>query len=278
MHTRPLRVSRYKTVGDYSYSQNSSVANNPNPIYAPGSPQAIALGYSPAPAPAIHTQSTVSGAISTMLGSGGSSNDTAPVPVQATVPDQSILTSMFPTGSIPEHGTAIAKSPTNIEMSSLGWKTLRSNFKGDEKNRPHGGDFNAFRSFACTSGWCLLHCWGQEHPTQDTLFSTVKGDFSGQDNFIYWFVAIIIIGAVGYIPKLKPISTAFLALVIVVLFLKKGSSNGLGGGFFAQATTALGSSTATTSPAVTNPSTKLTAATQNQQSKSDGSACTKSRY
>jgi len=77
--------------------------------------------------------------------------------------------------------------------------------------------------------------------TQDTLFATVKGDFQGQDNFIYWFVAIIIIGAIGYIPKLKPISTAFLALVIVVLFLKKGNASGLGGGFFAQATAALGS-------------------------------------
>lgn len=77
--------------------------------------------------------------------------------------------------------------------------------------------------------------------TQDTLFATVKGDFTGPDNFIYWFVAIIIIGAIGYVPKLKPISTAFLALVIVVLFLKKGNASGLGGGFFAQATSALGS-------------------------------------
>lgn len=81
--------------------------------------------------------------------------------------------------------------------------------------------------------------------TQDTLFSTVKGDFTGQDNFIYWFVAIIIIGAVGYIPKLKPISTMFLALVIVVLFLKKGNASGIGGGFFQQFSSALGS-TATT--------------------------------
>jgi len=89
--------------------------------------------------------------------------------------------------------------------------------------------------------------------TQDTLFSTVKGDFTGTDNFIYWFVAIIIIGAVGYIPKLKPVSTAFLALVIVVLFLKKGNSTGLGGGFFAQATAALGS----TATVTTNPSDQL---------------------
>lgn len=97
--------------------------------------------------------------------------------------------------------------------------------------------------------------------TQDTLFTTVHNDFVGQDNFIYWFVAIIIIGAVGYIPKLKPISTAFLALVIVVLFLKKGSASGFGGGLFAQLNSALGS-TATSS--ASNPSSQLSAL-QNQQ-------------
>lgn len=69
---------------------------------------------------------------------------------------------------------------------------------------------------------------------QDDLFALVKGDFSGPDNFIFWFLAIVIIGAIGYIPKLKPLSTAFLGLVIVVLFLKKGSTKGTGGGFFSQ--------------------------------------------
>lgn len=75
--------------------------------------------------------------------------------------------------------------------------------------------------------------------TQDTLFSLVKGDFTGTDNFIYWLGAILIIGAIGYIPKVKPISTALLVLVIVVLFLKKGDAQGLGGGFFSQFTNAL---------------------------------------
>lgn len=75
--------------------------------------------------------------------------------------------------------------------------------------------------------------------TQDTLFSLVKGDFSGPDNFIFWFLAIVLIGALGYIPKLKPISTAFLGLVVLVLFLKKGQAGGFGGGFFQQFTQAL---------------------------------------
>jgi hypothetical protein len=73
-----------------------------------------------------------------------------------------------------------------------------------------------------------------------TLFYLIRGDFTGPDNFVYWFIAILLIGAVGYIPKLKPVSTAFLTLVIVVLFLKKGSSTGVGGGFFQQFMSGIG--------------------------------------
>jgi len=73
--------------------------------------------------------------------------------------------------------------------------------------------------------------------SQDVLFSTVKGDFTGSNNFLYWFVAIILIGSIGYVPKLKPISTGFLTLVIVSLFLSKG-------GFFQQFSTAISSTSA----------------------------------
>lgn len=98
---------------DYSYSQNPSVPNNPNPIYAPGSPQAIALGYSPAPA------TTPSSVMGTFFGTGGGNNDTAPVSVQPTVPDQSILTHVS-SGVIPEHGTALPKTPSPVDLASLG--------------------------------------------------------------------------------------------------------------------------------------------------------------
>lgn len=70
--------------------------------------------------------------------------------------------------------------------------------------------------------------------TQDNLFSLIKGDFTGPNNFIFWFIAILAIGAVGYIPKAKPISTAFLVLVVLVLVLTRGNPNNAGGGFFAQ--------------------------------------------
>lgn len=44
-------------------------------------------------------------------------------------------------------------------------------------------------------------------------------DFSGPGNFIYWIIAIVIIGFIGYIPKMKGVSDAFLALVLLVMFI-----------------------------------------------------------
>ena len=81
--------------------------------------------------------------------------------------------------------------------------------------------------------------------TQGALFNLLQGDFVGPNNFIYWFTAILLIGFVGYIPKLKPISVAMLTLVVIVLVLKRGQSSNLaGGGLFQQLTTAIGSTQA----------------------------------
>jgi len=76
--------------------------------------------------------------------------------------------------------------------------------------------------------------------TQSQLYALLAGDFTGPNNFIYWMVSILIIGAVGYIPKLKPLSVGFMTLVIIVLFLKRGNPQGVGGGVFQQFTQALG--------------------------------------
>ncbi len=57
---------------------------------------------------------------------------------------------------------------------------------------------------------------------QEGLYDLVKGDFTGKDNFFYWFVAIMVIGAIGYIEDLQSLSRAFLALVVIVLFLSNG--------------------------------------------------------
>ena len=65
--------------------------------------------------------------------------------------------------------------------------------------------------------------------TQNDLLSLLKGDFTGPRNFIYWVISILVIGAVGYVPRLKPISDGFLVLVLLVLFISNP-------GFFSQFT------------------------------------------
>lgn len=63
--------------------------------------------------------------------------------------------------------------------------------------------------------------------TSGALFSTLKSDFTGSGNFLYWVIAILVVGSIGYVKKLQPISSAFLALLLIVLFISNK-------GFFAQ--------------------------------------------
>lgn len=63
------------------------------------------------------------------------------------------------------------------------------------------------------------------------LVTLLKGDLSGSNNFVYWILSILLIGALGYVDDLKGLSRAFLVLVIVVLVLNEDKSNGTGGFF-----------------------------------------------
>lgn len=92
------------------------------------------------------------------------------------------------------------------------------------------------------------------------LFTLIKGDFSGQANFLYWFAAIFIIGSAGYVPKFKKVSDAFIVLIIVSMFVAK-STNGTTGGFFTKFLSAL-----------TTPATAAPTATVNTASAVTGSA------
>ena len=76
--------------------------------------------------------------------------------------------------------------------------------------------------------------------TQHCLVETVKGDFRGQGNFTYWVAALLLFGILGYSETLRPLSQALLVLVILVLFLTKGT------GFFARFQQAIGSTGAGT--------------------------------
>ncbi len=60
-------------------------------------------------------------------------------------------------------------------------------------------------------------CGGEQ--CYKVLFATMKDDFTGQNNFFYWIMALFIVGAVGYYKPLKPVSNAFMLLIFVVLFL-----------------------------------------------------------
>lgn len=64
------------------------------------------------------------------------------------------------------------------------------------------------------------------------LASLLKRDLFSGGNFLYWLVAIFVLGALGYIKQLKPFSDAFLVLVIVVFVVANK-------GFFAQFQAAL---------------------------------------
>lgn len=47
--------------------------------------------------------------------------------------------------------------------------------------------------------------------------------FSGSNPFYKWAGAMLIIGLIGYIPEMEPISMAFLVLVLVVIILHNQS-------------------------------------------------------
>lgn len=84
--------------------------------------------------------------------------------------------------------------------------------------------------------------------TEATLFALLKNDIQG---FAPWFVAIITIGALGYIRAIRPITDGFMALLIVVLFLSNG-------GFFSKL---FGSTSSTASVGTSATSGSLTGAT-----------------
>ena len=57
--------------------------------------------------------------------------------------------------------------------------------------------------------------------TQSALFALLKGDFTGPNNYTWWAVSVLAIGATGYVDALKQLSHYFLALILIVLILAK---------------------------------------------------------
>lgn len=57
--------------------------------------------------------------------------------------------------------------------------------------------------------------------TYADLWALVKGDFTGTNSFLAWVAAIAVIGGIGYIPKLKPLSIALLTLLLLVIVISR---------------------------------------------------------
>ncbi len=70
----------------------------------------------------------------------------------------------------------------------------------------------------------------------EKLFGLLKDDFTGPNNFILWAVGIWAVGAIGYYKPLKPLSVAFMTLIIIVIFLAQK-------GFFEKFMDQIGSTT-----------------------------------
>ena len=77
--------------------------------------------------------------------------------------------------------------------------------------------------------------------TQGQLGKLLVSDFTGAGNFIYWIIAIIVIGSIGYIQGFEKFSRAFMTLIIVGLLLSNQ-------GFFTQFLSAIQSGTAQPAP------------------------------
>lgn len=60
---------------------------------------------------------------------------------------------------------------------------------------------------------------------QGELFSLLKEDFGGDNNFFVWVLAIVVIALLGNIKTIKPVSDAFLGLVILVIIVANYGRN-----------------------------------------------------
>ena len=64
------------------------------------------------------------------------------------------------------------------------------------------------------------------------LVTLLQGDLKGENNFAYWILAILAIGAIGYVDDFRAFSRALLTLIIIVLLLAGEKHAGGAGGFF----------------------------------------------
>ncbi len=69
--------------------------------------------------------------------------------------------------------------------------------------------------------------------TYSDLAGLLKDDFTGENNYFKWVIAMLVVGSLGYFKPIRPVANGILALVIMGLFLSNK-------GFFAKFTQQLG--------------------------------------
>lgn len=56
--------------------------------------------------------------------------------------------------------------------------------------------------------------------TQGTAYGLLENEFSGPNSFLKWALALMILGAAGYIKAIQPITRGLMVLVLLVIVLK----------------------------------------------------------
>lgn len=57
--------------------------------------------------------------------------------------------------------------------------------------------------------------------TYADLWQLFRGDFTGTNSYLTWVAALAVIGGIGYIPKLKPLSIALMTLLLIVIVISR---------------------------------------------------------
>lgn len=83
--------------------------------------------------------------------------------------------------------------------------------------------------FALITAGLILVVTGAKD-TYQAMGQYLIADFTGAGNFIYWVIALIVIGSIGYIPDFRGFSRLFLGLVVIVFIV---SNNGVFNQFMA---------------------------------------------
>lgn len=68
---------------------------------------------------------------------------------------------------------------------------------------------------------------------QQNAITLLKSEFTGKNSFIQWFLALGVLGAIGYYKPFKPLANGMLFLIILVMVIANQNKNG-GGGLFAK--------------------------------------------